>query len=236
MRKIALFLAGTVLCGAFAQAHRVEPIRFDLAPSGAGAQTSIRVVNTRSFPITIETVPSRLAIAEDGAETLSPAEDDFLIFPQQAVIQPGKVQAFRVRYIGSPTLATSQAYRIGVNQLPIDMREKGETGVAVVVNFATLANIVPPGARSDVIAESIGQGDEGRLAVKLHNRGTRYARLSDMEMTVEQAGRRKSFRPADTKDWFSSNLVLPGQRLRVSMPIPAGFTSNGLAISFRQAA
>ncbi|MGB5865220.1 MAG: fimbria/pilus periplasmic chaperone, partial [Sulfitobacter sp.] len=83
-----------------AHAQRVEPMRFELEPSGNGTQTTLQVTNTRSFPITIEAVPSVLTIDENGDETLTPADDDFLIFPPQVVIAAGKTQSIRVRYIG----------------------------------------------------------------------------------------------------------------------------------------
>lgn len=220
----ASILAGTVVFSAqSASGQRVEPMRFELQTVGSGAQTTLRVTNTRTFPITIEAVPSLLSIDEEGAETLASADDDFLIFPPQAVIEPGQTQSFRVRYLGDGTLEASRAYRIGMNQLPIDMREDGESGVAVTVNFATLANVVPHDAESELAVETIALAEGGKWRILVANTGNRYARMSDLDLIFSQDDQKKAVDSKETKGWFDNNLVLPGQRIYVTMPAPKGF-------------
>lgn len=212
-----------VLSSSPASAHRVEPIRFELAPSGTGAQTTMLVTNTRSSPITIEAVPQKLDINEQGAETLTSAEDDFLIFPPQAIIEPGKAQAFRIRYIGNPSLDRAHAYRIGMNQLPVDTRKEGESGMSVLVNFATLANIVPPGAKAELSVSDVSAAPEGRWQLTVRNAGSNYARLSSSVVDLQSGDKRRQYTSDDTRGWFSHNLVLPGNSLVVTIPAPEGF-------------
>ncbi|MGB3739359.1 MAG: fimbria/pilus periplasmic chaperone [Pontixanthobacter sp.] len=231
---LALFPLALVATAVFApdaaNAHRVDPIRYELAPSGSAAQTTVLVTNTRSFPITIEAIPNTLSIAEDGSETLSPAEDDFLIFPPQAVIEPGKSQSFRVRYIGTPSLERSVAYRIGINQLPVDMREEGASGIGVTLNFATLANIIPAGATAAISVESIAPAPDGKWQLTLANTGTRFARLSEAQVSFTQGDRTEEFSGTRTQGWFDNNILLPGNRLNVTIPAPEGFDPGSTSV------
>ncbi|MBV7266288.1 fimbrial biogenesis chaperone [Erythrobacter ani] len=214
-----------------AHAQRVDPMRFELEPSGAGTQTTLQVTNTRSFPITIEVVPNSLSIDENGNETLGPAEDDFLIFPPQAVIDAGASQAIRVRYIGEGALDSSKAYRIGINQLPIDMREGGESGVAVTVNFATLVNIVPANTRSNLTVREMTALEGGNWQMLVSNEGSRYARMSDLDIRLSQGERSLEVDSTETKGWFDKNLILPGSQLYVTMPAQEGFDPRETTIT-----
>ena len=218
-----------------AEAHRVEPMRYELSPSGSGAQTTLTVTNTRTFPITIETTVSLIAIDENGEETLTPAEDSFLVFPPQAVIEAGKAQALRVRYLGSDQLDTSKSYRINVNQLPVDMSEDEDNGVAITVNFGTLANVVPANSRSELSVEEVSLTPDGRWKMLVANTGTRFARMSDVDLTVSAGGQSKSIGDNETQGWFDNNLVLPGNRLFVTMPAIEGFDPASTSITLSTA-
>jgi P pilus assembly chaperone PapD len=220
---LAGVLGASLLSLSPAQAQSVEPMRFELAPTGTASQTTLQVRNTRPFPITIEAVPSVLTIDANGEETLVPADDDFLIFPPQAVIDAGKTQSIRVRYIGGGALDTSKAYRININQLPIDMREDGESGVAVTVNFATLVNVVPSNVKSDLAVSELSSAEDGRWRMLVTNNGNRYARMPDLDMRISQGSRTSDISSNATQGWFDRNLILPGGSLYVTMPAQEGF-------------
>lgn len=218
-----------------ASAQRVEPMRFELAPNGTGAQQTVTITNTKPFPITIETVASTLAIDESGVETLAPADDDFLIFPPQAVIEAGKSQSIRVRYIGDSDISGSRAYRIGFNQLPIDMSESGESGVAITVNFATLVNIVPNNARSDLTVSELSDLGNGRWRMLVDNNGNRYARMPDTHITFAQDGKVMQYTSGETRGWFDNILILPGNQLSITLPEPEGFEADKTTITLVEA-
>ena len=208
-----------------ASAQRVQPMVFDLAPSGEGATTTLRVENTRSAPVTVEITASAIAVDAAGVETLTPADGDFLIFPPQSIIPPGRTQAFRVRYVGEPRLERSRSYRVAVRQVPVQLAQ-GESGIVVAVNFQTLANVVPAGAEAELAVLSVAPGSEaGTLTVELENRGTRYARLTRTTWTFQEPS--GATLTAAGRDLFAGrggNLAPPGQRRSVSFRPPEGVT------------
>ncbi len=211
-----------------AAAQQVQPMRYDLAPSGAASERIVRVENTQSTPLTIEVLPLLVEQATADGEVRAPADDDFLIFPPQAIIEPGAIQNIRVRYIGNPAIATSKTYRIDVRELPVDLRGGGETGVGMIVSFLTLVSVVPDGAEPDLQASVSSSGTNGALRVEFSNNGARYARLSeylwrfsgdgaDLELDGDQLS-------ALAPDLL--NLVLPGATVTVDLPAIEGMPSN----------
>lgn len=228
MRPLLFYAAAAVVLAAAGPSHaqRVQPMVFDLAPSGADAATTLRVENTRTGPVTVEITAAAIAVDENGEETRTPADADFQIFPPQSLIAAGRTQAFRVRYVGEPRLEQSRSYRIAVRQVPVQLAE-GESGIVVAVNFQTLANVVPPGARPDLAVSSAAPGSEpATLDLSLENRGNRYLRLTRTRWTFEEGGRQVVARGQDLFGGRGNNLIPPHARRRITVSLPQGVSAS----------
>lgn len=201
-----------------AWAQQVQPMAFSLEPSGAGASTTVRMENNRAVPITVEVAVNAISVDEDGAETWTPADEDFQIFPPQSLIQPGRSQAFRVRYVGDPAITRSRAYRVSLRQLPVALAE-GDSGIAVALNFNTLVNVVPPASRSDLVLTDVRPAESGGWTAVLENRGDRYVRLTRTVWRFEAVGHDPIERAGvDVFGDVERNLVPPGARRRLAIP------------------
>jgi len=78
-------------------AQSVQPMVFELEPSGSKSTQSLRIENPNSGPMTVEIVPLKIIIDEHGKETNVLAEDDFLIYPPQTIIKPSAAQTVKVK-------------------------------------------------------------------------------------------------------------------------------------------
>lgn len=209
-----------------AAAYQVAPMVYDLAPVGPGAATILRIENTNAAPITVELVAERRAFDEEGREQRSAADDEFVIFPPQAVVAPGATQAVRVSYVGDPLPPHSMTYAITVKQLPVAMASSGASGVQFVFNFATVAHIVPRGATPDVKIEQVTrQGPQ--LNIRFRNAGTKYARLDKSELKISgPAGYALTLSRDDLRDRHGLTWLLPdsSRTARIQLPpdAPAG--------------
>jgi fimbrial chaperone protein len=146
-----------------AAAFRVDPMSADLASSGPDAKAEIRIENPHDHPITIELVTEQRDFDANGKETRTPAEDDFLIFPPQTLVQPGKTQLVRYQYIGDPKIPATKAFVINVRQLPIDLKPDAASGMKFLYNFGLARYVVPEGAVAVPTAENIHLGQNGSL-------------------------------------------------------------------------
>lgn len=210
-----------------ASAFRVLPMTYDLAPIGSGATQVLRVENLGDRPLTVELFAERRDILEDGSERRTPADEDFVIFPPQSIIQPAETRAFRVQYLGEPRLERSVTYAITVAQLPIELDGAAETGVQVVFAFSTMANVVPAGSRAALeVREVRAEGDAALVLVE--NTGTRYGRVTEGAWTFTNAGGAEATVAGEAlREAVEIGLVQPGTRRLVRLPLPPGFAAGG---------
>jgi len=231
---LALFLVGAF--GDFAHAQRVSPMSYQLAPSGAETSTVMRVENTSQSAMTIELTASRVSVDEVGKETRTPSEDDFLIFPPQAIIKPGKTQSIRIKYVGDPNIDEAAVYRISVSQLPVDLGGPGSAAVGFIINFHTLAIVAPDGAEPELTVGDIKRGADGNWELAISNSGKSPGRLSRTDwLMTDASGAKKRFSKQDVSQMTDKNLVMPGSTLKLSIPAVDGFSpeTSKVAISTR---
>jgi len=224
--KPALLTVTIIVCSVFmpvnAHAQRVNPMAFELTPSGSDSTAVLRVENTSQTKMTIELSASKISIDENGDEERLPAEDDFLIFPPQAFLDAGKVQSVRVKYIGDPAITQSEAYRIKVSQVPIDITGEGQSAIGLVVNFHTLATVAPKNAKIDLVVTSIRPNASGAWDMVIENKGSKMARLSRTNWNVSDGTTSKSFSSQEVADMTDKNLVMPGGKMALSIPALEG--------------
>jgi len=218
-------------------AQRVQPMVFELEPVGSKSSTSLRIENTRQVPITVEFVANKMTMDELGNETLLPADEDFIIYPPQALIQPGKTQIARVRYIGEPLISMSQAYRISVKQLPVNLNKTGVTGVAMLLNFNTLVNIVPSNVQPELSVSKIEVAPDSKWFVTIKNQGNRFARLSKTTWEIVNKSDQTNkvrLKPMQVGEITNKNLILPNSEVRQLIPEFVGFDPLNTEISIFQ--
>ncbi len=235
---VLLGLLAAVIGAWPAEAFRVLPMTYDLAPIGSGATQVLRVENLGDRPLTVELYAERRDILEDGSERRTPADDDFVIFPPQSIIQPAETRAFRVQYLGEPRLERSVTYAVSVAQLPIELDGEAETGVQVVFAFSTLANVVPPGSRAVLEVREVRPDPAGgAVLVLVENTGTRYGRVTEGSWLIgNAAGAEATLAGEPLREAVAIGLVQPGTTRLIRLPVPAGLeTGGGLRASFRPA-
>lgn len=159
-----------------AEAARVSPMIVDLEPTGRESVGRVELSNTGAGDFPVEVRMFRGEISEDGQLELTPADENFLVFPAQIIVPANSQQAFRVQYVGEPELAKSEIYYMQVRQVPVDV-SPGTSQVQVVVNYNVLVNVVPDKASpmpEIASIEPVMRGDQPGIEVRVVNRGTRY--------------------------------------------------------------
>jgi P pilus assembly chaperone PapD len=216
-------------------AATVQPMRFELSPIGADSRTKLQLTNDSSETITVEATSWRSAVSSDGNETLTPADDDIIVFPPTAVVDPGKTQYFQVQYIGDPELSASQLYRVRVEQLPVKL-DKSKSGLAVTLQFNTMLNVVPPGSSAVTKINSIKPGkDPGSLIVELKNSGNRFVRLHDTIWTIDRAGKSSVVPNSVVRELVPDVLVLPHSTRNITVTPPPSMALQNSSITISSA-
>jgi fimbrial chaperone protein len=219
--------AATVLVMAImpatAIAYQVTPMLYDMEPIGRNAANVIRITNTQDQPITVEILAEQRLFDEVGKESRKPADDKFVLFPPQAIVQPGATQAVRVQYVGPQTLDKSETYTVTVKQVPVQLPNDGKTGVQFVFNFSTVANIVPPGAKAQIAApvDTLPlSADSKTLRLTLRNTGTKYANLSRSSVELAGGAYRATVKDEEWRKALGTSWILPGGTRVIELPKP----------------
>jgi len=194
----------------------VEPLFLEIAPNRSGA---LRVRNTSDAEIPVEVMVFRRTVDEDGKQTKTPADDDFILFPPQAALKPQATQVFRLQPIVDVT-EISQSYYITVRQIPVPMDDLDLKGVQLQVVFAfdAAVHIVPRKTEDKLeiinsrlttmtVDQPTGEFEEkgnGRrieitksvtlpaVELDVRNTGSKYLYLQDHDFSAELHGTLKS--------------------------------------------
>lgn len=214
----------------------VTPIVINLENAGRRSGGSLTVSNTEKRPLPVELVVSQLELLPDGKTNSTPAPDQFLVFPPQAVVPPGESQVFRVQYIGDPDMKQSAAYSISVDEIPVKLEPTQPAGggttaqIQVVYSISSLVVVAPVGAKHALSMgpARIAVDDKGvaRAAFTLRNDGDRHAYLSDGKLTLtmkDESGKQvwqKSLDALEVRTIIGIGYVPPHGTREFTLPEP----------------
>lgn len=218
----ALGLTGAVI------AMTVQPVVVNLTTSGRGMSQVITVENTFANPLPVEMRIQDLALNENGVQGTGTDSGDLLVFPAQALIQPGQTQTFRVQYVGNPDLARSKHYYVTVAQLPVQMPQ-GESAIQILYNFQVLVSVSPTGARPAIAVTSAEIARDANNhpvpAITVTNSSTAHGYLSNGRLRIIQrdaSGRevfRRNLPGPEIQQTVGFGLIGAGQTRRVLIPV-----------------
>lgn len=214
-----IFFLGSVIIGAaffslpsYGSSIGVEPLFMEVSP---GQSAALRVRNSSDELSTVELLVYERIVDENGVQSRVPADDDFILFPPQGVLQPQSVQVFRLQPIAAD-LSESKSYFISVRQVPVELEELPDGGIQLQVVFAfdAAVHVTPRGAEAEPVVISAALGEtsinvetgefrflddgssqpitESRVVpaavLKLQNDGNRYFYLQDQDYIIEGDG------------------------------------------------
>jgi len=224
----ALILFGALGLTGAVVAMTVQPVVLNLSTSGRGMSQVVTVENTFANPLPVEIRIQELALGQDGVQGTGTDPGDLLVFPAQALIQPGQTQSFRVQYVGDPDLARSKHYYVTVAQLPVQMPQ-GQSAIQILYNFQVLVSVSPAGARPAlaISGAEVAHNAEGRPipAITVTNSSTAHGYLSNGRLRIIQrdgSGRevfRRNLPGPEIQQTVGFGLIGAGQTRRVLIPI-----------------
>jgi P pilus assembly chaperone PapD len=176
----------------------------------------------------VELTAEVLKFTEDGAAPFGPDPGDLVIFPPQALIQPGQAQAFRIQWVGDPDLKQSKSYFITVAQLPVKLA-KGQSAIQVLYNFKVLVNVSSSvgGPMLRIARTAIAQDKtNGSIPVIwVQNTGPSYGYLSRGTLRISQTDAtgkslfKKELSPQDIQQTIGFGVIGPNATRKLQLPL-----------------
>lgn len=235
MKKQLIALVGFVVAAfsaATAYAMAVTPIIIDMTSTGKNAKASISVENTAVSDIPVAIAVSEALINDKGEVTTTSVDDQFLIYPPQALIKPNSKQNFRVQWIGDPQMQKGRTFIFSVAQQPVALPE-GTSGIQILYNFEVIVSVSPEKARPNlsVIASQFENFDGKRkVSLSVNNDGAAHGYLSANKIRLEATDKTgnlvwaKTIEPEEIGQNIGAGILQPGAKRKFVLPfdIPEG--------------
>ncbi|OBT30999.1 molecular chaperone [Vibrio splendidus] len=218
-----------------AHAFKVEPMSMEMTPLGKRAQMTMRVENSSTEPLTVELSPVFMTMNEYGKETTTPADDELLVIPVTAIIEPGRSQSIMVRYLGDPSITESKAYRIAVKQVKVQRASSNQGQVSLLLQFNTLINVRPQNTASQLEIKSIEQNDKkNKWVLEVLNSGNSYGRLTNTTWKISDGKNSTSLKGVEIAKRIPGTLVLPYSTRFFEMQPLKNYDVDTLSIEIEQ--
>ncbi len=200
-----------------AVAQNVTPMVYDLAPEGRGAARKIEFWNSQNRGMAVEVKVARRTFDADGQPIDSPAAPDFEIIPSQFIVGAGEREQVRIRYVGDKAIDRSTTYAISFRQVPIE-GAKADPKLRFLFDFKTIANVVPEGAKPDIVIElAVADGNIAR--VTFANLGKSYGRIDSEGLRLGSGADALQIDPATLRDRFNLRWITPGATRTADIPL-----------------
>lgn len=229
----------TPLCAVAAMS--VRPVVVDLKTSGSGMNQVVTVENTSVNALPVELSVQAVTFDADGAHPSGKDPGDLVIFPPQALIQPGQTQTFRVQYVGDPALTASRHYYVTVAELPVSLPAQ-RSQIQILYDFQVLVSIGPNGVKPalHVTSADIGQDAAGKPVpvITLVNSSATYGYLSQGALSIverDSAGHeifRKTEMGPELQQALGLGLIASGQSRRFVIPVALPAAGGTLEAKF----
>lgn len=232
----AFILISLALTSGPADAFRVTPLTLELTPTGSGSKKTFRVENTGTAPIAVQISIHKREMLFNGKDKMTPADDDFIIYPPQLVLLPKRSQSVQVRWIGKVVPTSELSYRIISEQLPINLQKKKQKGaqITILLRYEGTLYVAPKGVKPDlavVAARSMTtKKGERRLEVVLNNRGSKHVIMGGLKLSATAGGATIVLEGDQIKGLDGAN-VLAGVKRRFRVPWPKGLPAGQVQIS-----
>jgi len=235
---LAAFSAG-LITALDANALSVSPIHVEMTTTGNGSRAQITVNNDSSAPVPVEVTLEKFSLDEAGNRKTAKAGDNFLVFPPQALIQPGATQVFRVQWVGDPAIAQSESFMMSVNQIPVKL-PAGQSAVQVVMSFGVMINVAPPQGQSELKLVESGVTTDKKTGkrhptITVTNPSKVHGLLQNSVIRVSGEGWSKTYEKNEITEKVGIGLVQPGKKRKFILPVdlPANVASVQATLDYK---
>jgi len=209
-------------------ALRVELSNDTFSTSGRSANRNLFITNNSEKMIALEVyAQSRIMDSETGVDQLEDVED-FLIYPNQLLLQPDEQQVVTLTWVGSQELSEEKAFRIIVEELNLSLGDEEMSEEEMTVKLAALTKVVkaayvaPEDAKPNIYvlkSEVINAEDTKKIKITFNNSGTAHQILKQTQINltpVDESGNKLNdetltFTPNELKGVL--NILAKSQRI-----------------------
>lgn len=232
-------LVATMAMISAAMSMSLSPIHIEMASTGLGSRAQITVTNDSQWPLPVEITVHNMTMDEAGGRSLGRSDNEFLVFPPQALVPAGQSQVFRLQWVGEPQLSRSESFLISANQIPVRL-PVDKNVVQVVKSFGVVVNVAPPKGLPELKIVETGIETDRKTGkrhptVTVHNSANVHGLLPQSILRVSGGNWSHTFMSNEMSEKIGIGLVQPGKRRKFVLPVelPARVTNVQATLDFR---
>ncbi|MBW4936623.1 fimbrial biogenesis chaperone [Marinobacter sp. F4206] len=212
---VACFVAGLMLSSEVVAFQLVPTVSVLELPQDASGITVV-VENPRTVPLPVEFELVERTVNLDGSEEYTPADEEFLVFPPQAVIGPGKSQAVRVQWV-SDYPSESRSFTLFASEIPVDLEDVGKPMLQTLFRMGASIHVTPSSAQPDVTLTEASKTESG-MELTLENIGDRFIYLNDVRLEFDD----RMYTGSELANIVGRTLLPPARKRTIIIPEETG--------------
>ena len=216
MRHLFLIATMILFSSLPSLALRVELSNDTFAMTGRSANRNLFVTNNSEKMIALEVyAQSRAVDPKTGVDELEDVED-FLIYPNQLLLQPDEQQVVTLTWVGSKELKEEKAFRIIVEELNLSLDEDEESDdmtvkLAALTKVVKAAYVAPGDAKANVSISNVEVVSDEESSIKkirltLNNSGTAHKILKQTAISLTPLDENGNKVDDETKEFVPTEL------------------------------
>ena len=179
-RKLLVTVGALAALIAPAAAIDVQPVVNVIALPQDARGITMAVSNPRTVPLPVIFDIVERNVSLDGSEEQTPADDDFVIFPAQAILEPGQTQSVRVQYVGTAP-AQSRSFTLFATEVPVDLEGANSSGVQRILRIGASIHVAPTGTQPEPVLIAATPEETG-VRVTIQNDGSRFVYIDNLSL------------------------------------------------------
>ena len=227
MRLFTILLTALLLHSPTSYAFELFPMVTFFSDQGSQSERFYQVNNTTGQPLPLEIFVKQRYISGQESEQLIDS-DDFFVFPPQALIQPGKTQMVKVKYIGEPA-EISKSYRIIFSQLPIK-DDATQSSIKMLFQIGALVFVSPTHVQNSVTAKITYQ-DGIPSQMQITNQGTGVIVIPKLSFSVTSNHASHTWKWQDIKHLFNRQFLVPGEIASIAVDSLLSSQDNSASVT-----
>ncbi len=195
MKKLLLLLV-SISIPILSPALMISPNQFFFIPEKDKTAGRLTVDNDSDEILPLEFYIVKRSITENGDPIYDTnlEEEDFVIFPEQMLLEPGEKQTVQINYTGDPSPTIEHAYALMSEVLPVptaSLDEDERSSLNLSVRYASMLYVRPTNQEAKLSTElsfvELEKDEEqmSMLGITISNNGLIHARLVDPVLAIK---------------------------------------------------
>ncbi len=205
-----------------------SPITMSLTTSGKGSHSIAQVVNREATAVPIVIRITERKLLENGDEE-RPDTNEIAVFPSQFLLEPKESKSIKITWQGEEKLPAEKAYRIIVEEVPVEFSAKTANAgaVKILINYVGSIYVNSDKTDGDLALEKIDSKEDPKaIVLSFNNKGTAHVILKSPKIELIAKGAsglpdKKMLLEKSTLGLAEGKNVLALSKLKIKIPKPS---------------